>query len=207
MLDYWCMKKVDFIFALLAGLGVAYLFSGLLNSLEGFNFNIKLCQIALFVILPLLSLFAIWLAQILGKRFLFIFQIAKFLLIGVLATLFHLLILNILMSAFGVNQGLGYTLFVALAFLITTIAKYWGNKLWAFESSGTAKVGKEMTHFFVITLISLALNVLIASFIVNKIGPQFGLSAVVWANVGSIIASIIVSLWNFFGYKFIVFKD
>ena len=201
------MKKIDFIFALLAGLGVAYLFSGLLSSLESFSFNVKLCQTVLFIILPLLSLFAIWLAQILGKKFLFIFQITKFLLIGILATLFNLLILNILMSVFGINQGLGYTLFVAIAFLITTIAKYWGNKLWAFESSGTAEIGKEMTQFFVITLISLALNVLVASFVVNKIGPQFGLTAVVWANVGSIVASIVVSLWNFLGYKFIVFKN
>jgi putative flippase GtrA len=48
--------------------------------------------------------------------------------------------------------------------------------------------------------------VAIASFIVNVIGPQFGISSLIWANIGKIGGIIGAFIWNFLGYKFIVFK-
>jgi len=52
----------------------------------------------------------------------------------------------------------------------------------------------------------LAINVTVASLIVNLIQPQFGLSETIWANVGGIIAALVTVVWNFIGYKFVVFK-
>ena len=65
---------------------------------------------------------------------------------------------------------------------------------------------KEFIQFFSITIVSFFINVGVASFVVNTIKPQLGFNAIIWANIGAIIASIIGSLWNFVGYKFIVFK-
>lgn len=201
------MKKIDIILAIVAGLGVAYLFSGLLKGFKNLDIDLKFWQIILTIALPLLSVSAIWLAQIIGRKFLFVLQAAKFLLIGVLATLFHLGILNLLMWGSGKSQGWFYSIFVAIAFVISTAAKYWGNKFWAFEKSEMSGVKKEMTQFYIVTLIGLGMNVGIASLIVNTIGPQFGASSVVWANIGGICAAIAVAAWNFLGYKFIVFRS
>jgi len=42
---------------------------------------------------------------------------------------------------------------------------------------------------------------------VNFLGPQFGISKEIWAYVGKIVAVFLGFIWNFTGYKFIVFKD
>jgi len=36
--------------------------------------------------------------------------------------------------------------------------------------------------------------------------PMFGANEVSWANAGKIVATGISLVWNFIGYKFIVFK-
>ena len=60
--------------------------------------------------------------------------------------------------------------------------------------------------FFLIAGISFLLNVSVASLLVNVLGPQFGLSQEIWANIGAIIAAFAALFCNFIGYKFIVFK-
>jgi len=67
-------------------------------------------------------------------------------------------------------------------------------------------VGKEFLSFIVVSLIGLFINNIIASFLVNFVGPQAGLSENLWASIGAIIASFVGMFWNFVGYKFIVFK-
>jgi len=42
--------------------------------------------------------------------------------------------------------------------------------------------------------------------VVNIVGPQFGLNAKIWANMGAVAGTLFVMVWNFLGYKFIVFK-
>ena len=200
------MKKIDIILALITGEGVAWLVLGLLKGFKDIEVEAKFLEIILPIFLPILSLVALWIARLIGKKFLFVFQIAKFLLIGILATLFNLVILNFLMWVSGINRGWPYSVFIGIAFILATVAKYWGNKFWAFEKSEMVGVGKEMTQFFVVTLVGLGINVGIASFVVNVIGPQLGASPVTWANIGAIIAAFFAAILNFLGYKFIVFK-
>ena len=65
---------------------------------------------------------------------------------------------------------------------------------------------KEFGKFFLVSLGGLIINVAAASLIVNLIQPQFGLSETIWANVAAVIAALLTVIWNFFGYKFLVFK-
>ncbi len=156
--------------------------------------------------LPTLALFGIWLAWLLGKKFLWIFQAAKFLLIGALATLVDLGILNVLIWISGIAAGLWFSIFKGISFIVATCSKYLGDKFWAFEKMERVGMGKEFGQFFTVTLISLAINVGAASLIVNLIGSQFDLTEKIWANVGAILAAFVSAIWNFLGYKFIVFK-
>ncbi len=198
------MRKIDIIFAFLAGEGVAWLIFGLLKGFTGMKF--QWLYWVLPVLLPILALVGLWVSYLVGKKFLFVFQAAKFFLIGVLATLLNLGVLNFLMWIFAIVFGWGYNIFIGIAFIISTFGKYWGNKFWAFEKSEMVGAKKEFTQFFAVTLVGLGINVGVASFVVNTTGPQFNISPVIWANVGAIMAALVASVWNFIGYKFIVFK-
>ena len=65
---------------------------------------------------------------------------------------------------------------------------------------------KEFIPFFSIALVGLTIHLVVSSVVVNVIGAKFGLSEKIWGNVGAIAAATIGFLWNFFGYKIIVFK-
>ncbi len=194
------MKLIDIILALITGEAVAWFFSGLFKDL---GIDVKLLSWALPILFPILAVLGLWISWLLGKKFLFIFQAAKFLLIGALATLVDLGTFKFLRLIFIFNAG---WLFKTIAFIVATFAKYWGNKFWAFEKMGKTGMGKEMTQFYLVTLIGLGIDVGIFSIIVNMIGPQFGIPLKTWETIGVLIPAIAVASWNFFGYKFFVFK-
>lgn len=197
------MKKIDIILALITGEGVAWLFVWFLKESA---IEITLLNWGLPILFPVLALIALWLANLIGKKFLFVFQLAKFLLAGALFAVFDLIILNSLMAYFGITEGIQYSVFVVVSFVIVTTVKYIANKFWTFEKAERERVKTEFTGFFIITLISGGIQVTIASFLVNFIGAQFGISPLIWANIGKILGIVVASAWNFLGYKFIVFK-
>ncbi len=203
------MKKKNIILALLAGEGVAGLVYAFIQSSQIDSFwgvKVSILNWLAIILLPLISLLGLYICFLIGKRFVFVFQAGKFFLIGVLTTLFDLGIMNILLLVFGQASGWTYNIMKGFSFLAATIAKYWGNKFLAFEKKEGKEIKKEFTQFFAVTLLSLLINVGVASFVVNTVGPQFGINQTIWANIGAIIASIIGSFGNFIGYKFIVFK-
>ncbi len=199
------MKKIDIILALITGEITAWFFYYLLQDVV--LLKIQNLGLILAISFPILSVIGVWIAWLIGKRVLWIYQLAKYLLIGVLATITDLGVLNLLMWVSGLTVGLWYSVFKGISFVVATTAKYFGDKFWAFEKMEKASMGKEFGQFFIVTLIGLGLNVGVASLIVNVVGPQLGLSKTLWANVGGIAAAFAVTTWNFIGYKFIVFKS
>jgi len=202
------MKKIDILFAAIIGEITALYFLNLLQEggLAGKLGGISSLLWSVLIIFPILSVVCLWIAYLIGKKLLFVFQLAKFLLVGVLATIFDLGSLSIFIGFFGVTSGLSYDVFKGISFIIATIAKYIPDKFWAFKKQETAGIGKEFSQFFIVTLIGFTLNVLIADIIVNRIGPQFGLPPKLLASMGAMGAVVVVFAWNFIGYKFIVFK-
>jgi len=202
------MKKIDVIFAAIIGEITAWYFmsllqeKGLVEKLGGLSSFLWV----MLIIFPILSALCLWIAYLIGKKFLFVFQLAKFLLVGVLATIFDLGSLSIFIGIFGITSGLSYDIFKGISFIIATIGKYIPDKFWAFKKQETTGMGKEFSQFFIVTLIGFVINVLIADIIVNRIGPQFGLPPKLWAQLGAMGAVVVVFAWNFVGYKFIVFK-
>jgi len=158
------------------------------------------------LVFPILAAICLWIVSLIGKKFVSIYQLAKFLLIGVMATIFDLGALNILMGLVSASSGSIYVFLKGLSFIISTILKYVPDKYWAFKKKETANIKKEFIQFFTVTLTGLAINLSIAHVIVNIVGPQFGLDAKSWGNIGGIGATIITFAWNFIGYKFFVFK-
>jgi len=197
------MKKTDIIIAIITGEGLAWLFIWLIKKSA---MEMAFLNWALPVFLPVLVLTGLWFSYLIGKKYLLIFQLAKFVLIGALFALFDLVILNSLMGYFGITVGIGYSVFVTISFVIITTVKYVADKYWAFEKTEGKQIGMEFAGFFVVTLISGVIHIGVASLIVNIVGPLFGISALLWANLGKILGILVASAWNFIGYKFLVFK-
>ncbi|MDI6591959.1 MAG: GtrA family protein [Patescibacteria group bacterium] len=195
------MKRIDIILALLIGEIIAWFFLGILKNIE---IEIKFLSWILVISFPILALSGIWIAWFLKEKFLWIFQAAKFLLVGAVATLVDLGVLNLLIWISGIATGFLYSIFKGFSFILATCSKYLGDKFWAFEKM--ERMGKEFVQFFAVTLIGLGINIGAASLIVNVAGPQFGLTEKIWANIGAILAAFVSAVWNFLGYKFLVFK-
>jgi putative flippase GtrA len=130
-----------------------------------------------------------------------VFQVAKFIVVGGSNTIVDLGILNLLILFSGFAAGIPFVIFKGISFLLAVSNSYFWNKRWTFASN------KEVFwQFLAVSAIGLMLNVAAASLVVNVVGPQFGLSPKIWANVGAITGTLIVMSSNFLGYKFLVFK-
>jgi putative flippase GtrA len=198
------MKKIDLFLALITGESVAWLFVWLIKNSP--QLNLSFLYWLLPISLPALSVLAIWISSLIGKRYLFIYQLAKFLLIGAFFAVFDLLILNFLMAWLGIRKEevIKYTIFVTLSFVIATIFKYFANKYWAFEKKEKVRIEKEFGIFFSVTAISGLIQIGIASFSFKFLVSI--MSSLLAGNVGKILGIIVASIWNFLGYKFFVFK-
>jgi len=199
------MKRIDIILALVTGEITAWFFYYLLKDIAALK--IESLGLILAVSFPILALVGTWISFLIGKRFLWVFQLAKYLLIGVLATITDLGVLNFLMWTSGIAIGLWYSVFKGISFLIAVTNSYFWNKHWTFEKRKEAFVPGEFSKFLAVTAIGLFINVGIASFIVNVIGLQFEVSKAMWATIGAFTATFFAWIWNFLSSKFIVFKS
>lgn len=197
------MKKIDILLALITGEVAAWFFYGILKTLK---IDVGFFIWGLLILFPILSLFGLWLAYVIGKKFLFVFQAAKFLLVGVLATVVDLGAFNGLILISGIASGFYASVFKGITFITATSSKYFLDKFWAFEKMEKAGMGKEFSQFFIVTLVGFVVNVGLFAFINNTVGPQFGIETKLWANLAALSAAVLTAAWNFFAYKFIVFK-
>ena len=207
------MNKTDALIAAAIGEVTAIFFYYFLGSATNTATGVKILpepfSSMLWVILvafPILAPLCLWIASVIGKKYLAAYQLAKFLLVGVLATIFDLGTLSIFMAMTGLREGLWYIIFKSVSFIISAVLKYVPDKLWAFKKTGSSNTKKEFLQFFMVTLVSFVINVSVAGVIVNVVGPQFNLDKNTWGNIGAIGGVIVAFVCNFVGYKFFVFK-
>jgi len=214
--DTVAWRKTDLISALIIGEMVAWLTYTILRTLEfdtaiyqtmidilGFKIHLGLF---LAVVVPIAAAICLYITSLIGKKVPVIFQAGKFATVGISNTLIDWGVLNLQILLTGITAGLFYPVFKGVSFLIAIINSFLWNKFWTFKKGETEKAGKEFLQFLIVSGIGLGVNVGIASLAVNVIGPQAGISPKVWATVGALIATMFSMVWNFLGYKFIVFK-
>jgi len=194
----------------------------LLSAFIGFSFSIFLIPILgnilkikfdptnpayLVVILALIALFTVglFIADLIARKIAVVMQIAKFGQVGLFNTFLDWGVVNLLMSATAIFAGFWFAIFNVISFVIANIASFFWNKNWIFASK-EKDVAKGFVQFFVVSLVGMGVKVGIASLVVTVIGTQFGISKELWANVGLAFATAFSMIWNFLGYKFIVFK-
>jgi len=136
-------------------------------------------------------------------------QFSKFVVIGFMNTAIDFAVLNLLMWQTGIYKGQWIILLNAIAFAVAVINSYFWNKFWTFrakEADEPGEIAKEFSQFIVVTLIGLAINSSIVFGVTTFIPPFFDLSPELWANLAKAAATGFSLIWNFIGYKFIVFK-
>lgn len=156
--------------------------------------------------LPILCALGIVVASLIARLVPVIWQVAKFGLVGVLNTAVDFGILNVLIFATGFDKGLELAILNVGSFTVALTNSYFWNKWWVFGGQGAAKTRMEFVQFIVISVIAAAVSSTIVGGMTGYIAPPGGLSSEQWANIAKVFAVIFSFVWNFLGYKFIVFR-
>lgn len=120
-------------------------------------------------------------------------QFLRFCLIGLESTILNYLFFIILLYFLFVN----YTISFIIGFVAGTLFGFVFNKIWAFESEKSPY--REIGPYFLVYLFSLIIGILLIRFLVNQVGI-----APVLANIPVLFITTII---NFFGTKFLAFKN
>jgi len=197
------MKIIDIIFALVCGWMLNWV---VFDFLKGYGIDFGLWRWLLTWILPIICLVCLWLAQLIGRKFLFVYQAAKFVLVGTFADAADIKIFQLLFFLSSLFLPINQLILKGTSFLAATFIKYWGNKHWSFEKFEKEGINKEAVQFFAATLIGLGINVLSFYYFTKIIGPQFQMEFKIWQELSIILAALVTAVWNFTAYKFLVFK-
>jgi len=134
-----------------------------------------------------------------------IVQFSKFVVVGFINTAIDFGVLNLLMYVSGVKEGALLFVLNIVSFSVATANSYLWNKYWTFKDKDSAKV-VEIGQFLAVSVIGAILNSGVVFLISTYMDPMFGLSQSVWVNLAKVVATGFSLIWNFLGYKFIVFK-
>lgn len=186
--DDMIIKKNDIIFAIICGLSVAWIASDFFRKYA----------LLFFIVLPILSLIGLWLCGIIAKKIFFVWQAGKFVLAGAFADVIDIRIFQILFLfiPFPLVSKM-------VSFILATFVKYYSDKHWTFEKHEKDIKNKEMGKFFLVAIVGSLLNV-VSFYYFTKI--KTGISHNLWIELSIILAAISSGVWNFLGYKFLVFK-
>ena len=142
------------------------------------------------------------------KKRVILLQAFKFIVAGILNTATDLLILNALILSFDHNfSSTTYAVFKTISFLAALTLSFFLNKYWVFKKSRLNSRRGEKTLFVFVSVMAFLINVLIASFVFTVLNRANIVGVAVAANVGALVGTITVLVWNFVCYKFLVFKS
>jgi putative flippase GtrA len=204
----------DYVFGAVAGIIIGLLIIPVIKAVKpSFYGPVLFVAIPIFTAaVPIGLVIASWIS----RRFAFIWQLAKFVVIGGMNMLVDLGVLALISSAaiapeatwlsFSAFTITYYSLYKASSFIVANINSYLWNKYWTFEASENRKAGTEFLGFFVVSLIGFAMNVVAASAVFSAFHRIDSLTTSQWGLIGAVVGSITGLAWNFIGYKFIVFK-
>ncbi len=158
------------------------------------------------ILLPILSLAGVWVLETFFKKFPALIQFGKSLLVGVLNSCIDMGVFDFLTMIFAVTSGWIPVFFKVISFAFGAVNSFFWNKLWTFQKKDTENKAKETGQFLLVTLGGLLIHSSIIYIMVNIIGVKFGVDERMWASIGNMTAVLVGFVWNFLGYKFIVFK-
>jgi len=201
------MKKKDFLLAVIIGFFTALF---ILPTLR----NVKLLGISylpylLMVGLPLLWILALIVGRILSRWLAWIYQFVKFCILGFLNTAIDFGVLNLISFYMGLTGGFIIAGVNVPGFVIAAVNSYFWNKFWVFSKE--RKEGEYIDYsdiftFIIVMVSGIIINGAVVVLVTTYIHPVLGFSAARWLNIAKVFATAFNLVWNFLGFKFLVFK-
>ncbi len=163
---------------------------------------------SLFVILPIAEFVAYIIASKLFSHILFLKQLGRFGIVGLMNVCVDIGIATTLRRAYGVDplDTMDMLPVLVAASSIAIVNSYFWQRMWTFAEKAPP-TRKEFLAFVVVTLIGLGLNTLVSIAIIQGVGALGAFSADRILTISKIAATAVSLFWNFLGYKFIVFKE
>ncbi|MFA6364926.1 MAG: GtrA family protein [Candidatus Paceibacterota bacterium] len=195
-------KRNDYIIAALIGFVIGWL---ALFPESHFGVHPTLAVIIVTVIgaTAFVPLWLLW-CSILGRRHCAIQDFGKFTAVGALNSFIDLGILNLFMLLTGISSGIFFVIAKTVAYICASTNSYFFNKVWTFRS-GAPILKREYALFVILSLIGAVVNVGVTAFVVQVIPRPMAVSGPLWANIASLVGTLILMIWNFFSYRTYVF--
>lgn len=195
--------------------GAGFLTGALLLVILGFlKISFPYQTFAALVLIPALWAFGVWLGGFLSKWIQFFAQFGKYSAAGFLSAAIDFAILNYVSYLTGITAGIVIGWVNVPGFLVAVANGYLWNKLWVFKSTTSdvdralstsdVNIFSDFPKFFAVTVGGLIINSVLIIVLTTYISPP--LSPAVWLNIAKLLANVAVLLWNFTGFKLIVFK-
>ncbi|OGY66768.1 MAG: hypothetical protein A3I24_04605 [Candidatus Harrisonbacteria bacterium RIFCSPLOWO2_02_FULL_41_13b] len=204
---YSLATKKDYWIASMIGGGFSLLIIPILENIKPGFWVLSLNNVfLLFISFVILANIALFIGSILGSAFHFFWQFTKFSAVGSLNAVLDFGLFNLLSFIFKVYSGPMLAVFNIFSVAIAMTNSYLMNKFWSFQSQGPV-TKKEFTRFFFVSLITISVNTLVVYLLTTSVSAPGGLSKEVWENIAKLVAVPVTLIFNFCGYKFIVFKE
>jgi len=213
--------KKDYLVAIVAGFVTAIF---LLPSLKNIQIGGVGLKIALPIIVPILWIVGLWLGKFLSRFLVVFYQLAKFAIVGFLNTAIDFGVLNLISILTGLTSGFLIGGVNIPGFILASVNSYFWNKFWVFRRPSEALLARrslgvagakeegakiDFSDFFtfaLVVIVGVFINGGIVVLLTTFVSPLAGLSPERWLNVAKVFATAVYLVWNFLGFKFLVFK-
>lgn len=157
-------------------------------------------------ILAICAVIGIVVMGILGRKSPFFIQFGKFAVVGVLNTAIDFGVLNIISLITGVTGGLVIGGINVPGVAIALTNAYFLNKFWVFRHRDNKSAFNDLPTFLLVSGLGVLGNSGIVIFATSYLSIV-SVSASLWLNIAKLCATVFSLVWNFLGYKFVVFKS
>jgi putative flippase GtrA len=211
--------KKDYLLGLIAGILIGLLLLPILK-----NAKPELYDAVWLFVVPFFAIgvpAGLIVASFIARKIALVWQLAKFLVIGVMNTLVDIGVLALITIVVSTDASHAsestwfsmaslvvtyYSLYKAISFIIANINSFFWNKYWTFGTENQSRATHQFFQFFLVSLIGFALNVIIASVVFGSLASAGAFTVAQAGLIGAAMGSILGLGWNFVGYKFFVFK-
>ena len=131
-------------------------------------------------------------------------QFGKFLAVGTLNTGIDFGTLNLLSWLTGIYGGVQLAPINVPGVLLALTNSYLLNKHWTFKTPFDP--GRRVGRFVLVSLTGVGLNTALVVALTHFVTRPTGFTPQLWENLAKVLATGGTLLWDFFGYKFLVFR-
>jgi putative flippase GtrA len=208
------MTKRDYTLSLLSGLLIGVLASPVLKVAQA-DLYLKVE----FIIIPFLFIATpagLVIAKVISRRVSIIWEIGKFVVIGILNTLVDWGTLVLLTLSFRkyltieptdniISCIAVYSLYKSTSFFVATMNSYYWNKCWTFSNPNSKKEKSDLLNFLLASTIGFGINVGVSTYVFSYVRLEsFNIDQ--WGLIGAGLGTLLGLTWNYLAYKFIVFR-